>query len=237
MTVEKSRFRPPIRSCRARLPLVGGQRATLITPLREIAVQFLVVFHPKDKFRTEGPPADFAQVEQAEQVQAKALYKSGGIRQLWALKNEGRGAVGLFEAASPDELQSMIASFPMVQKDYADHEVFPLGPFAAFRRMNLPLCTRTGRVPASMARGSCLNLDCPSDAARCAARSPCDLTGNEEGLRPRTVRRLHGDRRRPARPLVSDASRELRWAGRWSRSRASRPKPSCTRSAAGLHPP
>ncbi len=95
-------------------------------------MQFLVVFQPKDKFRTQGPPADLAQVELAEQVQAKALYKSGGIRQIWGLKREGKGAVGLFEAASIEELQSMVASFPMVQKDYADHEVFPLGPFAAF---------------------------------------------------------------------------------------------------------
>ena len=95
-------------------------------------MQFIVVFHPKDKFRTEGPPADFAQVEQAEQVQAKALYKSGGLRQIWGLKKEGKGAVGLFEAASSEELQSMVASFPMVQKDYADHEIFPLGSFEAF---------------------------------------------------------------------------------------------------------
>ena len=95
-------------------------------------MQFIVVFHPKDEFRTEGPPADFTQVQQAEQVQAKALYKSGGIRQIWALKPEGKGAVGLFEAASQEELDSMIASFPMVQKDYADHEIFPLGPFEPF---------------------------------------------------------------------------------------------------------
>ncbi len=95
-------------------------------------MQFIVVFHPKDEFRTEGSPADFAQVELAEQVQAKALYKSGGIRQIWALKRPGKGAVGLFEAATQDELQSMVSSFPMVQKDYADHEVFPLGPFGAF---------------------------------------------------------------------------------------------------------
>ncbi len=95
-------------------------------------MQFIVVFHPKDKFRSEGPPADFAQVEQAEQVQAKALYKIGGIRQIWALKKEGKGAVGLFEAASQEELQSMVASFPMVEKDYADYEVFPLGPFMPF---------------------------------------------------------------------------------------------------------
>ena len=95
-------------------------------------MQFIVVFHPKDEFKAKGKPADLAQVELAEQVQAKALYKSGGIRQIWALKRESKGAVGLFEAATPQELESMVASFPMVQKDYADHQVFPLGPFEAF---------------------------------------------------------------------------------------------------------
>ena len=95
-------------------------------------MQFIVVFHPKDEFKTKGKPADFAQVELAEQVQAKALYKSGGIRQIWALKKESKGAVGLFDAATPQELESMVKSFPMVQKNYADHEIFPLGPFEAF---------------------------------------------------------------------------------------------------------
>ena len=95
-------------------------------------MQFIVVFHPKDKFKTEGPPKDFAQVELAEQVQAKALYKSGGLRQIWGLAREGKGAVGLFEAASPEALRTMVESFPMVQRDYADHKVFPLCPFEAF---------------------------------------------------------------------------------------------------------
>lgn len=95
-------------------------------------MQFIVVFRPKAEFKTQGPPADYAQVEQAEEAQAKALYKSGGARQIWALQTEGKGAVGLFEAASPEELQSMVASFPMVQKHYADAEVLPLGPFGAF---------------------------------------------------------------------------------------------------------
>lgn len=95
-------------------------------------MQFIVVLHPKDRFRTGDAPADFAQVEQAEEVQAKALYKSGALRQVWGLNTEGEGAVGLFEAASQEELQSMIASFPMVQKGYVDTQVFPLGPFGAF---------------------------------------------------------------------------------------------------------
>ena len=95
-------------------------------------MQFLVVFQPKAKFKTEGLPSDFAQVEQAEEVQAKALYKQGVLREVWALKREGKGAVGLFEVHSQDDLQRAIDSFPMVQKDYADAEVFPIGPFEAF---------------------------------------------------------------------------------------------------------
>ena len=97
-------------------------------------MQFIVVFHPKEIFKTHGLPKDFAEVEVAEQAQAKALYKSGDIRQIWALKKEGNGAVGFFEAGSQEELQVMIASFPMVQKDYADYQVFPLGPFEAFSK-------------------------------------------------------------------------------------------------------
>ena len=95
-------------------------------------MQFIVVFQPREQFQTEGFPADFAEVELAEQVQAKALYKSGVARQLWALKTERKGAIGLFEAASDDELHEIINSFPMVQNEYADHMVFPVGPFAAF---------------------------------------------------------------------------------------------------------
>lgn len=95
-------------------------------------MQFLVVFHPKDSFQTDGPPADFAQTEQAEGIQAKALYKKEIIRQIWGLERKGKGAVGIFEVESKDKLQEAIDSFPMVQKNYVDYEIFPLGPFGAF---------------------------------------------------------------------------------------------------------
>ena len=95
-------------------------------------MQFIVVFQPREQFQTPGLPADFAEVELAEEVQTKALYKRGVIRQLWAINTERKGAIGLFEAASDGELQDVIDSFPMAQKDYAEHMVFPVGPFAAF---------------------------------------------------------------------------------------------------------
>ncbi len=95
-------------------------------------MQFIVVLQPLEQFQTQGPPANFAEVEQAEEVQAKALYKSGAARQIWAIMTERKGAIGLFEAASDAELQKFVNSFPMVQKGYVEHMVFPVGPFAAF---------------------------------------------------------------------------------------------------------
>ena len=95
-------------------------------------MQFIVVFQPREQAVKAAAPAEVAQVEQAEQVQARALYKRGDIRQIWALQREGKGAVGLFEAASREDLDALVASFPMVQKRYAAHEVFPLGPFEPF---------------------------------------------------------------------------------------------------------
>ena len=95
-------------------------------------MQFILVLQPHQRFQTEGAPADFAETELAEQVQAKALYKSDIARQIWAINTERKGAVGIFEAASADEMQDVINSFPMVQKDYVEHLVLPIGGFPAF---------------------------------------------------------------------------------------------------------
>lgn len=95
-------------------------------------MQFIVVFQPLEQFQTQAPPADYAEVEQAEEVQAQAVYKGGAARQIWAIKTQRKGAIGLFEAGSDEELQDLVNSFPMVQKKYVEHMVFPLAPFAAF---------------------------------------------------------------------------------------------------------
>ena len=67
-------------------------------------MQSLVIFTPKQKFETEGIPSDFAEREAAEEAQAQVLYGQGGLRQVWALNIESKGAAVLFEATSGDEL-------------------------------------------------------------------------------------------------------------------------------------
>ena len=104
-------------------------------------MQYLVIFSPKKKLQTEGRPADFAKQEIQEQAQTRVLYAGGGLRQVWAHVDgqapEGQtpkilGAVCLFEAESPNHLQKMIHSFPLVQKDYAEFQIMALQPHAAF---------------------------------------------------------------------------------------------------------
>lgn len=95
-------------------------------------MQYLVVFNSNAKFASEGRPSDFADRELEEQAQARELYASGALRQAWALDSPPRGAVTLWEVESLEKLQSLVASFPLVQVDYAQFEIIPLGPHAAF---------------------------------------------------------------------------------------------------------
>ncbi len=96
-------------------------------------MQFLVVFTPNKKFEAEGMPVDFMEVELQEQAQVRVLYSGGGLRQVWALDTKTSGGVVLFEAESPEHLQEMIDSFPLVKIDYAKYQIFPLAPHAAFK--------------------------------------------------------------------------------------------------------
>lgn len=95
-------------------------------------MQYLVVFTPKRKFQTDGMPSDFPEMELKEQAQARALYASGGLRQVRALDTKSRGGIVLFEADSLQHLQGMIDSFPLIQVDYADYQILPLAPYPAF---------------------------------------------------------------------------------------------------------
>lgn len=97
-------------------------------------MQFLVIFTPKQNFAVEGMPADFPQVELQEQAQTRVLYEDGSLRQVWALEGKGRGAVVLFEASSQEHLRQVIGTFPLIQADYADHQVMQLAPHPAFTK-------------------------------------------------------------------------------------------------------
>ncbi len=96
-------------------------------------MQFLVVFTPNPRFADEGMPADFADRELEEQAQVRVLYAGGGLRQVWALDTQTRGGVVLFEAESPEHLRTMIDSFPLIKHHYAQPQIFPLAPHAAFQ--------------------------------------------------------------------------------------------------------
>ncbi len=104
-------------------------------------MQYLVSFTPNRKFETEGTPADFAEREIEERAQTRVLYAAGELRQVWAHVEgqapEGQapkilGAIGIFEAESPNHLQEMIHSFPLVKLDYAEPQIMPLQPHSAF---------------------------------------------------------------------------------------------------------
>ena len=97
-------------------------------------MQYLVIFTPKQKFETEGLPADFPKLEQEEEQQAQVLYSKGGLRQVWALDTKSKGAAVLFEADSTHQLQGMIDSFPLIKVDYADYKIWPLAPYPGFAK-------------------------------------------------------------------------------------------------------
>lgn len=100
-------------------------------------MQYLVIYTTKKKFETEGMPADFKEEHVKELVQGQVLYKKGQLRQSWELDLEQvgskqHGAVCLFEADSLQDLRTIAESFPNVQTDYVDYQVFPLKPDPAY---------------------------------------------------------------------------------------------------------
>ncbi|MEH2335106.1 muconolactone Delta-isomerase family protein [Nostoc sp. UHCC 0926] len=95
-------------------------------------MQYLVIFTPKQKFASPEMPSDFPQLLLEEEARAKDLYMEGLLRQSWVLGARDRGAAVLFEAESPERLQEIIDSFPLIKADYSDTQVFPLAPDPAF---------------------------------------------------------------------------------------------------------
>lgn len=100
-------------------------------------MQYLVIFTPNPKFETDGIPPDFQQRELKDQAQVQVLYAEGGLRQAWALNTKTHGAAILFEAESPEHLQKMIDSFPLIKVDYSNPQVLPLMPYPAFTKKSV----------------------------------------------------------------------------------------------------
>lgn len=95
-------------------------------------MQYMVIFTPSGKFRGGNNPSDFEKLEHKEGEQTKALYQAGGARQVWALDTQARGGIILFEAKSPEDLQEMIDSLPLIKANYAAYQIYPLLPYPAF---------------------------------------------------------------------------------------------------------
>ncbi len=89
-------------------------------------MQCLIIFTPKLRFEATGMPADFPQLEIEENAQAQVLYEEGGLRQMWALGTKTHGVASFFEAESPEHLQKMVDTFPLVKAEYADCQILPL---------------------------------------------------------------------------------------------------------------
>lgn len=95
-------------------------------------MQYLVIFRTKQKFETEGMPADFKEQHMEELRHGQTLYAQGLLRQSWELDMKPHGAACFFEADSPKHRQEMIDSFPNVKTDYVDFQIFPLKPDPAY---------------------------------------------------------------------------------------------------------
>lgn len=95
-------------------------------------MQFLVIYHPPQRFADEGPPDDWPAVDAQEQVRAQELYADGRFRQGWALADPLRGAAVVYEVGSRAELDAINASYPLVRHRYAEFEVYPLDPYPGF---------------------------------------------------------------------------------------------------------
>ena len=95
-------------------------------------MQFLVIYHPPQRFADEGTPDDFREVEDREEIRLQELYANGSARQAWALDLASRGAAVIYEADSAEEIEEINRSYPLVQRGYAEFEVYPLAPYPGF---------------------------------------------------------------------------------------------------------
>ena len=94
-------------------------------------MQYLVVVQTKQEF-VDDPPSE---VLAKEQARGRELYGSGDLRQSWELDSDRPGVVCLYEAASEDELRSVLDTYPLIQRGIGDVLVMPLKPDSAYVRI------------------------------------------------------------------------------------------------------
>lgn len=94
-------------------------------------MQFLVVVQTKHEL-VDNPPSDLREVLAVEMAQGRALYASEDLRQSWEIDGDRPGVVCLYEAASEGELRTLLDTYLMLQKDYADVLLIKLKPDGAY---------------------------------------------------------------------------------------------------------
>lgn len=94
-------------------------------------MQFAIIGRPGDVFSSATPPADLQETIAAEWAKSREYYAAGILRQMWMLGGY-KGALGIFEADSPEHMEQINAGYPMVQKGYAVHEIVQLDHYPAF---------------------------------------------------------------------------------------------------------
>jgi hypothetical protein len=91
-------------------------------------LQFLTVSRRKTEAFSDE---EFAARVAAEVEQARALYASGFIRQIWH-RADIPGACIVLEAESEQQAREVIGTLPMMQAGMLEVTVIPLKPYAGF---------------------------------------------------------------------------------------------------------
>ena len=72
-------------------------------------MQFLGIAKPKAELFARGLPSDFQDLVLQEQEKARSIYADGVLRQIWQ-RDDGNGAVALFEAHSMEHMLTILSS-------------------------------------------------------------------------------------------------------------------------------
>ena len=94
-------------------------------------MQFAIIGRPGDVFSLPVPPDDLQETLKAEWAKSREYYTAGILRQMWMLGGY-KGALGIYEADSREHMEQINASYPMMQKGYAVHEIVELEHYPAF---------------------------------------------------------------------------------------------------------
>ncbi|NKY48865.1 hypothetical protein [Nocardia vermiculata] len=91
-------------------------------------MQFMVI---TERFSNRFDESEFAAVIPDETQAVRRLYSNGVVRAIW-LRGDTRGACFILEAESLSVAESIVATFPLTQKEMSEFRVIPLQPYGGF---------------------------------------------------------------------------------------------------------